>query len=108
MVWLPKPFAEAAEYAALIRSGEDGEDPQDLVIPAVEDAETPRIGLQGLSGKRGNGFDLSRKRPVSEPNQVVGQAGAFLGGQTIEITLGSPDEPQVFRDFACHADTLST
>jgi len=64
--------------------------------------------LEGFAWKGRDLLHLAGKLFLRETAQIVEESPALTWRNAIEIALGSADEPQVLRDFASHAGSLST
>lgn len=95
--------SQGAEHGGLLGTGEDGEDPEDVALPLMENAEAPRIGLKGSAGKGGNRLDLTRKRAGAEPQQIPQDLIAFPARYAIEVALSPAHEPETISGCAGHA-----
>ena len=93
---------KTTKYVPLPRSGKDRQNPEDGAFPYVQNAKSPCVRLERLARQRGDSLDVTGKRLVGQPRQVINEPVALLATNLVKVPLRSTNQPQVVREFACH------
>ena len=93
---------KTTKYVPLPRSGKDRQHPEDGAFPYVQNAKSPCVRLERLARQRGDSLDVTGKRLVGQPRQVLNEPVTFLATNLVKVPLRPTNQPQVVRKFACH------
>lgn len=72
----------------------------------MQNSKSSRVRLERLARQRGNPLDVTGKRLVGQPHQVINEPVAFLATNRVKVPLRPTNQPQVVREFACHGRNL--